>query len=70
MLFPSLGPNIDFQALCPILHIRTILLIWGQSKRLSVSHYEKYKEQLSLQTMAIGNLVLVLTNGKKTLVID
>ena len=35
-----------------------------------ISDYEKYKEQVTFQTMVFGNLMLVLTNGHKTLIID
>ena len=45
-----------------------ILLIWDAQK--FISYYEKYKEQLSVQTKVVGNLVLVLINGNKTLIID
>ena len=44
-------------------YIRTLLLIWD---RQNVSYYEKYKEQVTFQTMIVGNLELVLTNGNKT----
>ena len=48
--------------------VSMILLIWdGQ---ISISYYEKYKEQVSFHTMVVGNLVLVHINGNKTLVID
>ena len=33
------------------------------------SYYEKYKEQVTFQTMVVGTFV-VLTNGSKTLIID
>ena len=36
-----------------------------------ILYYEKYKEQVNFQTIAVGNIVLVLTeNGNKTLIID
>ena len=35
-----------------------------------ISYYEKYVEEVSFQTMVIGNLVLVLTNGNKTFIIE
>ena len=35
-----------------------------------ISYYEKYKEYISFQRIVVGNLVLVLTNGNKTLIID
>ena len=40
----------------------------GQRKKF-ISYYEKYKEQVTFQTMVVSNVVLVLTNGNQILVI-
>ena len=40
-------------------------LRWSESFFL---YYEKYKEEVSFQTMVVGVLVLVLTNDNKTLI--
>ena len=40
----------------------TASLNWS---KVFISNYEKYKEQVSVYTMVVGNLVLVSTNGNK-----
>ena len=50
------------------LNIERYCYFWTGKK--VISYYEKSKEQVSFQTMVVSDLVLVLTNVNKILIID